>query len=42
LKYIETISGFNQKKKSKATSILQDIGESSVLSIDEAQDLELI
>lgn len=42
LKYIETIDGFNQKKKSKATSILQDIGESSVLSIDEAQDLGLL
>lgn len=42
LKYIETINGFNQKKKSKATSILQDIGESSVLSIDEAQDLGLL
>ncbi len=42
LKYIETIDGFDQKKKSKATSILQDVGESSVLSIDEAQDLGLL
>jgi hypothetical protein len=42
LKYIETIDGFDQKKKSKATSILQDVGESSVLSIDEAQDLGLM
>jgi hypothetical protein len=42
LKYIETIDGFDQKKKSKAISILQDVGESSVLSIDEAQDLGII
>lgn len=42
LKYIETIDGFDSKKKSKATSILQDVGESSVLSIDEAQDLGLL
>ncbi len=42
LKYIETIDGFDRKKKAKATNILQDIGESSVLSIEEARDLGLI
>ena len=31
LKYIETVESFDQKKKAKATSILQDIGVSSVL-----------
>ena len=42
LKYIETMESFDKNKKSKVTSILQEIGESSVLSLQEAQDLRLV
>lgn len=41
LKRIETIP-FDQNKQEKATSILQEIGESSILSLEEVQDLDLI